>query len=122
MVFDIANDEPYQGTYIYWANMYTSIAYLLAEPLLQLSLFNQYNNWNIEAILASLMTWSLSIISSLLLLATIEVQSWVMNFEIYIRGFTMILFLSNLAQVMINFYFWFDSIDWLNPVRSDAQL
>ena len=63
----------YTGTYIYYANLFTTAVYVLAEPILMMALFDMFNQWNPVTLTWFASVWGLSVYSLILLVGSVEI-------------------------------------------------
>ena len=77
-----------------------------------LAAYNLFNEWNILTIVWFSVLWGLSIYSIFLIVGSVFMQAFLLNLQIYVKGFTLTLLLAYIAQFMINFFFWADSIEF----------
>ena len=96
----------YRDTYIWYLNGVVSGIYFLLEPVLMMFVFDQMNNSNPATIAWFVILWALSIYSLFLTVADMQIQVLMLNLQVYVKGITLMMLLTNLFQFGANFYYW----------------
>ena len=95
----------YKDTFLYFANAFVSSLYLISEPILMLAGYNLFNNWNFVTIVWFIVYWFMGLYSFMLVVATVDIQAYMLALGVYFKGFALIFLLVNVYQFMITLFF-----------------
>ena len=111
-------EAEYANTWIYYGNIFCTISFLIYHPLTMLFLYNFFNGWSWTTITWSVLEYLLSLYSIFLSVSNEKLQVLMLYAQHYVKGFTQIMILLNVALWVQTQYFWIESVE-LDQERND---
>ena len=105
-------ESQYVTSFYYYTNLLCTVFFVLTHPLLELSLFDQYNGWNAWTMVWSFSLMFLCIYSIFMIVGSEVVQVIALTPVVYIKGLTLMHILLNVAMWFTNTAFWVDSTEF----------
>ena len=99
MEFPIVEAQ-YGSTFIYYANIVTTIIFMLVHPVLLLFLYDMFNGYNVTTIIWSVSEFFLAIYSIFLSVSNETLQIIMLTAQHYVKGYTLMMLILNVAMWM----------------------